>query len=218
MATSGANTRSEYLHLVDVYLPIAAAVFALVTMVLIGFLVRYRARPGDGRRPSRRSESNTVEGVYVAVLAGVAAFLVFISLHTETKVDPVAKKAALHVRVIGAKWLWRFQYSGTNVIQGTINGRARLVVPAGRTIVFDGTSLDVIHDFWIPRMNYQHQIFPDKVETWDMLFPKPGVYPGECAWFCGLYHQNMHFDVVAVAPSRFTAWLRTRIGERGRPA
>ena len=83
----------------------------------------------------------------------------------------------------------------------------RLTVPAGRVIRFDGTSLDVIHDFWIPRLKYQHQVFPAHDESWDLTFPKPGVYPGLCAWFCGLYHQNMHFDVVAVPAQQFAAWL-----------
>jgi cytochrome c oxidase subunit II len=207
VAIFGADTRSLYLHVARLYLPIGIAVFAIVTVTLLAFLVRYRARPGETREPKRKHEANVLESAYILVLAAIAVLLIVRTFTTEDKVDTVSATTPLRVKVVGSQWQWRFQFEGTQVVQGTVNGRARLTVPAGRVIRFDGTSLDVIHDFWIPKMKYQHQVFPEHTSSWDLTFPKPGTYPGLCAWFCGLYHQNMHFDVIAVPPKQFAAWL-----------
>jgi cytochrome c oxidase subunit 2 len=36
---------------------------------------------------------------------------------------------------------------------------------------------------------------------------KPGRYRGQCAEYCGLQHAHMAFDVVAMPPRQFEAWL-----------
>ena len=195
-----ADTRAQYADLARLYLPIAIAVFALVAIATVAFLVRYRAgRPGG---PSARHEHNALEIGYVVVLAAIAAGLVYATFHTESKEDALAARPALRVDVVAAKWRWSFGYPGLGV-----PARPLLVVPAGRTVQFSGRSLDVIHDFWVPDVRFQRQVFPDHVERWDLVFPHPGSYQGLCAWFCGLGHQDMRFEVRALAPAAFQAWV-----------
>jgi cytochrome c oxidase subunit 2 len=194
------DTRGQYADLARLYLPIAIAVFAVIALVLVSFLVRFRARrPGA---PSRRHEHNAVEIGYVVVLAAIAAGLIAATFHTESKEDALAARPALRVDVIAAKWRWSFGYPGLGV-----STRPTLVVPAGRTVQFAGRSLDVIHDFWVPDVRFQRQVFPDHVERWDLVFPHAGTYQGLCAWFCGLRHQDMRFEVRALAPAAFDAWV-----------
>src|SRR3954471_12684896 len=197
------DTKAEYADLARLYLPIAIAVFAIVTLTLFAFLWRFRARRA-GRR-SERAEHDALEIGYIVVLTAIAAVLVAVTFSRESRVDAQARNPAVRVDVVGAKWDWRFAYPE----QG-IDVRDTLVVPAGRTIAFRGRSVDVIHDFWVPGVRFQHQVFPSHVESWKLVFPHPGRYQGLCAWFCGLGHQDMRFTVRALDPAAFDAWVAAR--------
>jgi len=195
-----ADTRDQYADLARLYLPIAIAVFGVIALAVVAFLARYRSgRPGA---PSTKHEHNALEIGYVVVLAAIAAGLVVATFHSESKEDALAAKPAVRVDVTAAKWRWSFAYPSLGV-----PSRPALVVPAGRTVRFSGRSLDVIHDFWVPDVRFQRQVFPDHVERWDLVFPHPGSYQGLCAWFCGLGHQDMRFEVRALAPAAFEAWV-----------
>ena len=209
-------TERRYDDVWSVYLPIAGAVFAIVVLTLLVFLWRYRARRDPGRAPDERVAGTWIEGSYVALIAAIVAFLVYWTLFHETKVDaatsatPAAGGGPV-VDTIAARWTWRFTYRGTNVTVLSPHGDrpTALVVPADTPVRFAGRSLDVLHDFWVPDVKFQRQVWPDHTEEWTLSFP-PGRHVGLCAWFCGLRHQNMHFVVDAVPRERFDAWLRER--------
>ncbi len=220
------DTRGVHDGLATIYLWVGVAVFVVVTVTVLVFLVRFRDRgDADPRRPSRRHGAPRLEWSTVALLAVVTAVLLGLSFHSQLRIDGIthaarAQAAPVRVQVIGAQWQWRFQYPGgagtPRVEQTAPEGTPpRLVVPVGRRVLFSGRSLDVLHDFWIPDLRFQRQVWPDHTETWALVFPKAGRYPGVCAWFCGLYHQNMHFVAVAVPPGRFDAWLARRRAEAG---
>jgi cytochrome c oxidase subunit 2 len=192
------RSRHQYDGLASLYLPIGLGVFALVVVLFVVFLWRYRA----SARPEadRRSRSNVAEGAWIAVVAAIVAVLLVATLHTEQRVDARAPDPALSVEVIAAKWDWHFAYAGGTIL------RNEAVVPAGRTIRFAVRSLDVLHGFWIPDVRFQRDVWPEHVERFDLVFDHAGTYPGVCAWFCGLRHQNMHFVVRALEPAAFATW------------
>src|SRR4051812_31787423 len=114
------DTRSEYLHLARLYLPVGLAVFALVALAVLVAVVRFRAREDDGPLDdSPASESRRIEPVWVAVVAAIVAVLLVVTYRTETKVDALAARPALTVRIIVAQWTWSFAYAGTRVVQRT---------------------------------------------------------------------------------------------------
>jgi cytochrome c oxidase subunit 2 len=88
------------------------------------------------------------------------------------------------------------------------------VVPINEPIRFDLTSVDVIHGFWVPQLEFKHDLFPGKVQTQVLTFTKTGTFSGQCSVFCGLRHPEMVFNVEAMTPSAFAAWTRARV--RGR--
>jgi cytochrome c oxidase subunit 2 len=219
----GADTRGAFSGLFDLYVPIAAGVFALVVIALAVIVIRDRARPG-GQPPSRRSGAPRLETGYAVVLALVAAFLVWRSFdsvhrvnHTVARAAPApgAGHAGLTIAVVGAKWNWRFTYPGGVVEQG--EGPARLptlVVPAGQPVRFRLTSIDVVHAFWIPEARFKYDAIPGRTNTFDLLFDQGIDYRDDrCSEFCGEYHEQMRFRVVVEAPAAFRAWLRARQGE-----
>ena len=212
-------TRTRYDDVWSVYVPIAAAVFAIVVLTLLFFLWRYRARGDPARVPDERVSGTWIEGGYAVAIALITAFLVFWTFVHETKVDAsTAARPAAGVPVVdtvAARWTWRFTYRGTGVSVLSPHGNrpTTLVVPADTPVRFAGRSQDVLHDFWVPDVRFQRQVWPDHTEHWTLSFP-PGRHVGICAWFCGLRHQNMHFVVEAVARERFDGWLAERRAAR----
>jgi cytochrome c oxidase subunit 2 len=217
---SGADTRGTFSGLFDLYVPIAAGVFALVVITLVVTVVRYHARKG-GPAPSTRSTAVRLEVGYAVVLALIAGFLVwrtFESVHrlnqTVARAAPAprAGPAGLTIAVQGAKWNWRFTYPGGVVEQG--EGPAQLptlVVPGGQPVRFRLTSADVVHAFWIPEARFKYDAIPGRTNTFDMLFdPRIRYRDDRCSEFCGQYHEQMRFRVAVKAPAAFRAWLRAR--------
>jgi cytochrome c oxidase subunit 2 len=209
-----ADTRSEFARLSGTYFAIAGVVFALVTGAIAVAVARYRAgRPGA---PSARHEAPVLEGAYVALVVAVVVVLVVMTFRTEGRVDAVASRPALRVDVTAAKWHWRFDYPALGVTLVANDDRSpALVVPAGQTVTFTLRSIDVVHSFWIPHERFQRSAIPGVTNRFDLRFDAPGWLDGggECAWFCGLRHQNMLFAVRVLDAPAFVAWARA--GGRG---
>lgn len=207
------STPSQYDHVASIYLPIGLAVFGIVTVVLFVLLIRYRARGKDGE-PKRTHEKNSVEITYAILLILITAFLVTISFRSTDREQGLvavaeASPSSPRIDVIGAQWVWRFTYPGNPPVHVDAPPfkATRLYVPVGQPVLFVGRSQDVVHDFWIPALNFQRQVWPQFTTRWALVFPHPGRYPGLCAWFCGLYHDSMHFVAIALPPDRYRAWL-----------
>jgi len=217
------DTRQQYDGLLSLYLPIAIGVCVLVFVLVVAFALRYRRRE-DGRRPSRIADAPRVEGVYALFLACVVVLLLVFTYTTEGKVDRVSAHPALAVKVTAAKWHWRFDYPAYGItelgrdVTGTSGGEPgavpTLYVPAGETVEFTITALDVIHAFWIPDLRFKRDANPGRTDRFDMAFPRPEslLSGGECSEFCGLNHAGMRFNVQVLAPAAFRAWAQAHRG------
>ncbi len=82
-----------------------------------------------------------------------------------------------------------------------------LVIPAGMQVDLTITSRDVIHSFWIPRLNGKRDAVPGRYHTWSVEADEPGNFGGWCTEYCGLSHARMRMSVMALAPADFDAWL-----------
>jgi cytochrome c oxidase subunit 2 len=115
---------------------------------------------------------------------------------------PDPKTTVLTVEVIGHQWWWEVRYPGTDAV--TAN---EIHVPAGKRVDLVATSADVIHSFWVPKLNRKIDAIPGRRNRIVLEASKPGRYRGECYEFCGLQHAHMGLAVVADPPARFRAWL-----------
>ena len=208
------STRREFDRLASIYLPIAIGVFALVLVLTLFSVIRYRRRP----EPTGPAELVRVEGGYAVLLTLVAALLIYLSLSTEHTVDTVAshERPSVTVNVTAAKWEWQFSYPGYGIVHrsGTV-GDEPLVVPADRAIRFNLASQDVIHAFWVPELRFKRDLIPGTVEHVTLTFTHLGSFTGQCAEFCGLRHSEMVFRVVVLKPDRFATWVAShRSGSR----
>jgi cytochrome c oxidase subunit II len=208
------DTRADYQHLASIYLVIAVVVAVLVLAAIVGFALRYRARASRPAPTSERDEAPVLEGAVVVGLILIAAVLVALTFHTETREDALAASPPVRVHAVAAQWRWRFDYPGGVSQLGTNAKPATLVVPRGQTVGFTLTSRDVIHAMWVPDLRFKKDAIPGRVNRFDMVFPQAGFFEGmgECSEFCGLYHAQMRFDVRVLAPAAYRAWLARRQG------
>lgn len=204
------DTRQQYDRLFSIYIPIAIGVFLVIVLAVGIAVLVFRRRPPE--RAARWYENNRLEGSYAVLLSCVAAFLLYVTFTAEHKVDTVSDQEhpAVVVNVTASKWEWTFTYPayGFSVRSGAV-GRQPLVVPAGEAVRFNLTSADVIHAFWIPALRYKHDAIPGSIQVFTLTFSN-GLFPGQCAEFCGLRHADMILTARGVSPAAFIAWARSK--------
>jgi cytochrome c oxidase subunit 2 len=200
------TSRVVYDSLAALYVPIAAAVFALIVLALAWLVWTGRRRA----EPDGPDENNRFELVYAALLAAIAAGLIVATFRALDRESAQAGLDPVVVRVVAAKWDWRFEYPGGRVETGGANGApAQLTVPAGVPVEFRAVSLDVTHAFWVPALKFQRQLTPGRVATFRLVFPRPGfATSGACSFFCGLEHAHMRFAIRILPRDEYEAWAR----------
>jgi cytochrome c oxidase subunit II len=120
----------------------------------------------------------------------------------EVRRGPPEDSDPLHVTVIGHQWWWEYRYPDHGVT--TAN---ELHVEAGRPVVVDLESMDVVHSFWVPRLAGKTDVVPGRTNRMWFMANEPGIYQGQCAEYCGMQHANMLLIVQAQPREQFVAWL-----------
>lgn len=187
------------------------AIFLLVEVVLIVFVVRYRRR----NRP-RDADGAQVHGANrleiawtigpVVILFAIAAF-VFAKLPGIQDVPAATGgEENLVVEVTGTQFAWEYRYPNGVV---TID---RLRAPEGQTVELKVTApdWDVVHSWWIPALGGKIDAIPGTLNTTWFRAKRSGVFLGQCAELCGIYHAKMLATVEVLPAEEFDAWLTER--------
>lgn len=104
----------------------------------------------------------------------------------------------LQINVTARQWFWEFHYPATGV-----RLRDQLHVPVGVPVDIHGTSVDVIHSFWVPRLGGKIDMIPGRINVLRLEAGEKGLFRGQCAEFCGLEHAFMTFTVQAHEAGEF---------------
>ena len=124
------------------------------------------------------------------------------------------------VNVTGQQWWWEVDYpaqDGCGGISAPIITSGQMVIPTGTKVLVRGTSRDVIHSWWIPRLNGKRDMVPGRVHTLRLEADEPGIYAGQCTEFCGLSHANMRMEVIALSPEHFEEWKTQQLAPAQAP-
>ena len=177
-------------------------VFALVVMLLAVALLRRRGGGVGPDAPEPRLATPLVLAGGIGLPLVLLSLLFWLMLEVLPETSAAGERAGLTVEVVGHQWWWEIRYPGSGAV--TAN---ELHVPAGTAVRVEVRTADVIHSFWVPRLNRKIDLVPGKENAVVLDARSPGVYRGQCAEFCGLQHANMALLVVADPPARFRAWL-----------
>jgi cytochrome c oxidase subunit 2 len=199
-----------------ILLAISAVVFAVVTLLVVAAVLRRRGRRNEAAADTRRVQGLVLLGGFAVPLAVLVALFV-LTLRTLPATSAPKGHIDLTVEVTGRQWFWDVRYPGSDAV--TAN---EIHIPAGQRVRLVAKTGDVVHSFWVPRLNRKIDMIPGKTNSILLRADHPGVYRGQCAEFCGLQHANMAFLVIADAPTRFRAWLAREAGPatgraRGKP-
>ncbi len=199
---------------------IAALIVGVLVWGLILFPVfRHRKRSDD--LPKQTAYNLPLEIVYTIAPFLIIAALFFYTVVVQNKVQERSDNPDETIAVNAFKWNWQFVYPDTEGEDGepvdtvgNSNEIPILVLPTDRTILFELTSADVIHSFWVPDFLFKLDVIPGNDNGRDNVFQvtveEEGAYVGRCAELCGTYHAFMNFEVRAVSGDDYDAYLQAR--------
>jgi cytochrome c oxidase subunit 2 len=193
-------------------LGICAAIFVVVSTMILYSAIRFRARPGgDEREPAQVYGSMRIELAWTIVPVLIVVILGLATTRTILAVQKDAAPAdALVIDAIGHQWWWEFHYASYGFT--TANElHIPLSEPGAPQLTFlNLESADVIHSFWVPELAGKTDLIPNRENHLWMEPLKAGVYLGQCAEYCGTQHAHMLLRVVVQPRDEFEAWAHAQ--------
>lgn len=177
--------------------------------VLVYALFRFRAKgDADAKEIPAQTHGNTTLEIGMTLVAAAIVVLVAVPtvrtiFATEQRIE-VADMGPddLLVRATGYQWWFKFEYPELGIT--TAN---ELIIPAGRRVVVELDSADVLHSFWVPNLAGKRDMIPNNRNQVWFIADEPGVYYGQCAELCLGAHAYMRFRVIAEDDAGFDAWV-----------
>ncbi len=187
------------------------AMFVGVLAVVIAAL--WIALRGNSRLKGKLGGTRAIwiGGIAFPVVVMTALLVYGLSL-TRNLTAPVPADA-MRVRITGEMWWWRVAYLDPAGRPYMIDAN-ELHIPAGRPVLLELESNDVIPSFWVPRLSGTLDLVPGRRTTLPIPADAPGVFAGQCAEYCGGPHALMGFVVVAHEPAAFERLMAARRAPR----
>jgi cytochrome c oxidase subunit 2 len=182
---------------------ICAAIFAIVSAVLVYSLLKFRAPPDDDFETDG-SPIHGHTGLEIAWTAVPFALVTAIAIYSAIVLaqnDRIGKNP-LRIDVTSQQFAWSFKYPDHNDLAATV-----LRLPVNRTVRFHFTALDVLHSFWVPNFGQKQDTVPG-TDTFLTVTPnKVGTYPIVCTELCGLGHAIMRSTVIVMEQDAWEKWI-----------
>ena len=200
-----------------VSIPITAFVFAVLLYSLFGWRGKSGDAPPNNDNPAIRT--NAVAVITWTVSSSLlAAFLVVWGLieladitadsyGTQSVTGQPRADDALIVNVTGQQWVWTFEYPQYDKVASDI-----LYLPKDRPVLFNVTSVDVIHNFWAVELGVKIDANPGAITQTGVTPNKEGVFNVRCAELCGLHHAYMETEIRVLPSETFDTVMRESAG------
>jgi cytochrome c oxidase subunit 2 len=176
---------------------ICVVMLALITVLMVVFVWRYRHRPGH--EAARGSHNTALELTWTILPTIVVAAIFYFGFMGYLNMNTPPRNL-YEINVTAYKWGWGFQYPNGHVDQN-------LHVPLDRPVGLVLTSQDVIHSLYIPAFRIKKDCVPGRYNKMWFRARKEGEFHLLCAEYCGTKHSEMYAKVVVHDASRFEAWL-----------
>ena len=192
--------------LILVVVVLASVIGMLVTGLVAYAVIRYRDR-GTGVEPRQTGGNRKVEISYTLIPLAIQVGLFALTAMAMRRAEPSVADRAPDLVIVAHQWWWELHYLGANVV--TAN---EIHLPAGRPILVELRSADVIHEVWVPQLGPKMDTVPGKPNHLMMEADQPGEYVGDCAEYCGAGHAWMRLRVVVQSGQDFAEWERRQAG------
>ena len=207
---------------------VGVLVFALVFVLLVFILARYRESSGKGRTTHEKHRGSlaaeltwTVIPLVLMLWIGYIAYGGLVTLDRGNEdMEP-----ELSIQVTGYQFAWEMDYGGgvkvlinptVDAASGNVTFSEPFHVPADVPILFNITSGDVIHAFNIMDANRAYVTMddanphgPHKQHRQVIVLPQ-GDYKVQCREFCYTGHAYMRAAIQAEPQADFDRWLEEK--------
>jgi len=192
-------------HLWQGFMIAGIVVGGFVLLLILYAVIRYRQRSDE--MPRQTQYHTLTEITYTVVPVLIVLVLFVFTVIVENKVDAQPPNPAASIKVYAFQWGWEFDYPGGVKIIGQTTQAPTMIVPTNSNVSVRLTSLDVLHGFYVPEFNFSRYASPGYATYFNFNVLHTGVFRGQCTQLCGLYHSLMFFNVKAVTPAAYQAWL-----------
>jgi len=190
---------------------LTGAVFVLVSVAMIVFLVAYRQR--QGRRAIYSHGNTTLEIVWTVIPALILIVLTVMSQATWARIKGHVPPSDFDVQVTGKQFNWEIVYPGPDGKFETADdlmAENELHVPVGKVVRVHLRSKDVIHSFYLPNFRLRQDVVPGReILAW-FEATKPGKYEIPCSQLCGFGHSGMKGWLYVHTPEEYAAWVKEK--------
>lgn len=189
-----------------------AGVILVLVIAAVGYCV-FRFRDRGQAIPAQTHGKPALE---ITLTVIPALILVAVAIPTTNVLFELAETSDTEcvINVTGQQWWWEYDYpvqEGCGGISEPIVTSGQLVMPTETNVLLRITSRDVIHSYWIPKLNGKRDAVPGRIHTLRLEADQPGIYAGQCTEFCGLSHANMRMEAVALNDGDFATWKANQL-------
>ncbi len=158
----------------------------------------------------------TILPTVIMLVIAVYSLSFLLELDDVDAAPPGASYPDMEIMVVGHQWWWEYQYhlDGNTDTPPDIVTANDMVIPVLQDVQIYTTSRDVIHSFWIPRLNGKKDAAPGRVHPWTIQSNEVGRFAGQCTEFCGLSHAYMRMYTIAMEDADFAAWVDNQMTDR----
>jgi len=183
-----------------------SVIFVVVEGALVTFIWKYRTRgrgrDADGQQVHGNTRLELIWTVIPVVILAIIGVFIFIQLPKIADVpSATAGDGRLNITVEGHQYYWQFDYPNGARSIGDLH------VPVGKVVYLTITSPDVNHSWWIPELAGKTDAIPGKTNHSWFKADEAGTYVGQCAEFCGTFHEAMRARVIATSDAEYQSFI-----------
>jgi cytochrome c oxidase subunit II len=200
----------DWNHFFNLAATVALIALAIVVAAMVYFIFTNREKKEQPKfvpeqRLSRTRGRDTIVFAVISIIILFSLTVAASDLTPNARFQPsVAQSYVIHVTAF--QWSFRFDYPSNVTSLGYLN------VPENTTIMFNVTSVDVMHNFYLMQYRVSIDAIPGRYNTIWVTTPSLGSYPQldydiVCKELCGTGHSSMHVPMTVMSQTAFNQWL-----------
>lgn len=196
---------------------VVGAWFLLAQGLLIYFVARYWRNDGENVTvpyvPARKWSVMAFVLVPAALVLACDLTIDFWQESAWAHIKEHRPAAENRIKITAQQFSWKFRHPGPDGELGTeddISTRNKLHVPADKNVVFDLTSEDVLHSFWVPSLRLKQDAVPGRTIKGWFRAEKTGNYEIACAELCGVGHGVMGAELIVHSQKDYEDWVEEK--------
>ena len=179
---------------------IAVGVFVIVQGALLLSVFVFKEKP-DSPEPKQIHGNTKLEILWTLI---PALILAAIAVPTVQTIFDLAREPedALKIEVIGHQWWFEYKYPDYGITTANV-----LVIPADKPVRLEMWSNDVLHNYWVPKLNGKRYLVPGQTTYLNLHADSPDEFWAQCGEYCGLSHSKMRGRVLSLSQKDFDIWV-----------